>query len=59
MDMLERLENLKPLILNMSANDVKLKNLYLSNVKWQQINALCERYLQKYVRKNYNLNNSH
>lgn len=42
MEMLERLLYLKPFILNMSANDSKLKKLCMSNDEWKKIDALCK-----------------
>lgn len=42
LDMLERVQYLKPFILNMSANDSKLNKLCMSNFEWQQVDALCK-----------------
>lgn len=42
LDMLERVQYLKPFILNMSANDSKLNKLSMSNFEWQQVDALCK-----------------
>jgi len=40
--MLVRVQYLKPFILNMSANDLKLNKLCMSNFEWQQVDALCK-----------------
>jgi len=42
LDMLERVQYLKPFISNMSANDSKLNKLCMSNFEWQQVDALCK-----------------
>lgn len=42
LDMLERIQYLKPFISNMSSNDSKLNKLCLSSLDWVQLDTLCK-----------------